>query len=228
MNSHSIGITVGRCRVRLISALTATVGVSLVLSGCIGPIVGILIGGESETVDVPAEYVLPAGRMAILIDSRSEVASLSGARPLLAMELAGEIRRYGMAPEIVGFEEVSNFETYTANFNQLSVAEVGKGVGAKQVLYVEVLDFSLGTLVDKPAGRGMIRVRAKIFDVEANRRVWPEQETLGREVALETGFREPEGADYRHVFTEELCKKAAAETVKYFRIRAEARRATTY
>ena len=199
----------------------------MVLSGCIGPIpplLGLLAGGESETVEVAAECVLPAGRMVILIDSRSEVASQSGVRPLLATELGTEIRRYGMAPEIVGFEEVSNFETYTPNFNQMSVAEVGKGLGANLVLYVEVLDFSLGRLVDKPSGRGMIRVRAKVFDVEGNRRVWPEQETLGRELGAQTGFREQEGADYRHVFTQDLCRRAAGEIVKYFRIRAEVRR----
>lgn len=211
----------GRCGwggVRGVLVRLLMVVISLMLSGCvIGPILGVFMGPRSETEDVEPEYVLSKGKLAILIDSRSEVASLSGVRPLLSWELARELRSYNLTGEIVREDEIGALRANTQNFNQLSIAEVGKGLAVGQVLYVEVLEFSLGTVVDKPSGRGMMRARVKVFDVEQDRRVWPEKELLGREVVMQTPFRQAEESGYRQVFAEDICKRTSIEIVKYFR-----------
>jgi len=195
----------------------------LSLSGCLlGPFFG-LFAKKSPTVTVAAEYKLPAGNLLILVDSPTERTGLSGVSPLLSSELAREIREQGLAPTVIPTGELANLQISTEKFDQLDIAQIGRRLSARQVLYVEVIEFTLGTLVDSSVGRGVVRTRVKVFDVELNQTVWPRAKPLGEEVIVQTPFREPPGKDYRQEFTEDLCKRTAIAIIKLFREHEEPR-----
>ncbi|MCK4850516.1 MAG: hypothetical protein KAT11_04150 [Phycisphaerae bacterium] len=183
----------------------------------IGPIIGQFTGRRSETVKVKAKYKLRAGNLLILVDSPVGVARSSGVRAVLSRELEREIELHGLAASVIPASELSAFRSSREDFEELNIAQIGRELWAQQVLYVKVAEFQLGTLLDKPAGQGLIRGRVKVFDIEQNRRVWPEMDPLGQEVIVQTGFREAVGKDYGQDFTQELCQSMAVKIVKLFR-----------
>ncbi len=208
----------GWCRVRALLGWLLIYGLGLSLSGCvIGPIIGQFTGRRSETVKVKAKYKLRAGNLLILVDSPVGVARSSGVRAVLSRELEREIELHGLAASVIPASELSAFRSSREDFEELNIAQIGRELWAQQVLYVKVAEFQLGTLLDKPAGQGLIRGRVKVFDIEQNRRVWPEMDPLGQEVIVQTGFREAVGKDYGQDFTQELCQSMAVKIVKLFR-----------
>jgi hypothetical protein len=144
-------------------------------------------------------------------------------RAVLSRELEQEIELYGLAESVIPGSELSALRSSREDFEELDIRWIGRELWAEQVLYVEIIEFQLGTLLDKPAGQGLMRGRVKVFDVGQNRRVWPEIEPLGHEVIMRTGFREPAGKEYRQDFTQELCQRMAVKVVKLFRDHREPR-----
>ena len=208
---------------RSVAAWAGICVLTLSLSGCpIGAIYA-LIARPSPTVMVAAEYELPAGDLLIFVDSPAERTGLSGVGSMLSRELAREIRVHNLAPSVIPPAELAILRVSIENFRQLDIAEVGRRVSAQQVLYVEVIEFSLGSLMDTLPGQGLVRVRVKVLDVEQNQRVWPEAKPFGHEVIVRTGFREPSGKEYRQEFAEDLCERTALAIIKLFREHEEAR-----
>ena len=196
---------------------------ALSLVGCpIGAVIS-LFAKKSPTVIVEARYELPAGDMLILVDSPVERTGLSGVAALLTSELRSEITAQRLAPKIIPNHELVSLQIGTPNYDQLDIAEIGRRLAAQRVLYVEVVQFTLGTVVDESVGRGVVRAMVKVFDVQADKRVWPETKPLGYEVIVRTDFREPSGEQYRREFTEDLCKRTAEAIVKLFREHEEPR-----
>ena len=212
----------GRCEVGVLFGWLVICGLVVVLSGC-GPIIGQFTGRRSETVKVGAKYKLRAGNLLILVDTPVGVARSSGVRTVLSRELEREIELYGLAESVIPASELSVLRSNREDFEELDIGRIGRELWAEQVLYVEIIEFQLGTLLDRPAGQGLMRGRVKIFDVGQNRRVWPESEPLGHEVMVRTGFREPMGKDYGQDFTQELCQGMAVKFVKLFREHREPR-----
>ena len=196
----------------------------LSMSGCpLGAVVA-LFAKRDPMVSVAPEYEFLAGHLLVLVDCPTERTGLSGIRPLLTSELMREIEQQNLAPTLIPAGELATLRISTQDFSQLSIAEIGRHLSADQVLYVQVIEFSLGTLADKPAGQGQARVRVSVFDVLGDRRVWPKDQPLGREVLLNTPFREPTGQDYRQEFAEDLSNRLAQDIVKFFRQHEELRK----
>ena len=196
---------------------------SLFMSGCpLGAVVA-LFAKKDPMVPVAAEYELQAERLLVLVDAPMERTGLSGIRPLLTRQLYDEISRHSLVGGVVAAGELATLRISAENFSELSTGEIGRRLFADQVLRVEVIEFRLGTLVDKPAGQGVALVRVSVFDVQEECRAWPKDKHLGREVLVQTAFREPSGQDYRQEFTEDLCERTAESVIKLFREHEEPR-----
>ena len=196
---------------------------ALFLGGCpLGAFVA-LFAKRDPMVSVDPEHELTAGSLLVFVDSPTERTGLSGIRPLLTRSLDDEISRHDLVPAVVPAGELATLRISTDNFGQLSIVEVGRLLSADQVLYVEVIEFSLGTLVDKPAGRGVARARVMVFDVIQEHKAWPKNKPLGHEILVHTPFREPSGQDYRQEFAEDLCERTAESVIKLFREHEEPR-----
>lgn len=196
---------------------------TLFLAGCPIGAVFALFAKKNPMVQVDAEHEFTDGSLLVFVDSPTERTGLSGIQPLLTRYLADEISRQSLVSALVPAGELATLRISADNFAQLGIAEVGRRLSADQVLYVEVIEFSLGTMVDKPAGRGVARIRVTVFDVPQDKRVWPKDKPLGREVLVHTPFREPTGQGYRQEFAEDLCERTAESVIKLFREHEEPR-----
>lgn len=204
--------------------LTCVLG--LFMGGCPIGAVFALFAKKNPMVEVKAEHELTAENLLVLVDCPRERTGISGIRPLLSRQLDDEISKHGLVGGLVASGELATLRISADNFSQLSTTEIGRQLFADQVLYVEVIEFRLGTLVDKPAGRGVARVRVSVHSVQKDGKIWPKDKPLGREVLVNTPFREPSGQDYRQEFAEDLCERTAEAVVKLFREHEEPREKT--
>jgi len=190
---------------------------ALFMGGCpIGAVVALFIK-KDPMIPVDSEYEFTAGSLLVVVDSPIERTGLSGIRPLLTRHLEDEISKHSLVSAVIPAGELVTLRIIADDFAQLSIPEVGQRLSADQVLYVEVIEFSLGTMVDKPSGRGVARLRVTVFDVVPQRKAWPRDKSLGYEVLVETPFREPTGRRYRQEFAEDLSERAAKSVIKLFR-----------
>ena len=187
------------------------------MGGCpIGAVVA-LFAKKDPMIPVDPEHEFTADTLLIFVDSPTERTGISGIRPLLTRHLEDEIFKYSLVSAVIPARELATLRIIADDFDQLSIAEVGQRLSADQVLYVEVIDFSLGTMVDKPVGHGVARLRVTVFDVVPQRKAWPRDKSLGYEVLVETPFREPTGQRYRQEFADDLADRTAESVVKLFR-----------
>ena len=209
---------------RAVLGWLAISGLGLSLSGCvIGPIIGQFTGRRSKTVKVDAKYKLPPGNLLILVDSPTEEAARNGVRTVLSRGIEREIRFHGLKVSVIPDSELSSFRSNREDFEKLDVARIGRELSAQQVLYVQVTEFQLGTLLDKPEGRGLVKGRVKVFDIKRNLRVWPVPKPWGYEVMVLTKFRELPEKNYQPVVTQDLCRRMAVKIVELFRKHREPR-----
>ena len=198
-------------------------GLGAILSGCIGPIIGQFTGKRSETVKVKAKYKLRANNLLILVDTPVGVARSNETRAVLSSKLEREIKLYRLAESVIPASELSALRSSREDSEELAIARIGQALWAEQVLYVEIIEFQLGTLLDRLSGQGLMRGRVKIFDVVQNRRTWPKTEPLGHEVMVRTRFGPAEGTDDQQDLTEELCQRMVVKVVQLFRDHKEPR-----
>jgi hypothetical protein len=168
-------------------------------------------------VQVSPEYQLPPKRLLILVDTPTYGQGPAGLRSILTQELAREIELQDLPPSLIPADRLAELRVTAEDFDRLDIAEIGRRVDAQQVLYLEILQFSLGSVLDSSTGRGEVRARVKIFDVEENRRVWPETRPLGHDVSVSTSLREPFGKEKEQALTQDLCGRTAQAVVRLFR-----------
>lgn len=133
-----------------------------------------------------AEYKLPPGRLAVLID----LAHPEEANPIFARalheRLAEIFRDNRVKAELVPQEDVIRLQQQNADFAEWSVQEVGQRLDAPYVLWLRVERLQLLEAPDSPILHPYVVLRMRLIDSRATPdkvRVWPPAvERDGREV----------------------------------------------
>ncbi len=162
------------------------------LAGCniVGPAAYIIEG--PPTVD--AVHELADVPTIVFIDDRHNVVSPISLRKVIADRVSQDL----MVQKVLSENNALSSQDATAvamqrerNSSILSIEEIGKSVGAKQVIYVEMLQFQ-GT-PDGFTPRPMAMSRVKVINIEHRKRVFPPEDALqpSREVQAMTREIDP-------------------------------------
>ena len=211
-----------RCELRSLFGWLVICCFGAALIGC-GPIIGQFTGKRSATVEVEAKYKLQSSNLLILLDTPAGVARSDEARAVLSNKLEREIRHYELVESIIPASELSAWRSSRNDFEELAIEQIGRELWAQQVLYVEIIEFQLGTMMDKSAGQGLMRGRVKVFDVSKNQRAWPKTEPLGHDVMVRMGLGAAEEKNSQQDLTEAMCQRMAVKVIKLFRDHKEPR-----
>lgn len=140
-------------------------------SGCniVGPAFLLVHGPEK----VPAAHTLdPKRPTVVVIDDRANFVP----RRALRMTMSSETERHLLGERAL--EDMISGQSALAaagaekDGRPLSIAEIGRAVGAEVVVYVAVDEFTLS-----PDGQSFVptaRLRVKVIDAANDRRIWPE------------------------------------------------------
>ncbi len=169
-------------RARIVSSLIPLI--SSLLTGCtVASALQYKIAGPPA---IEAQYVPAEEPMLVLVENyRSSAGGYSDAE-MLARHLALELKEHDVAP-LVPMDTLYALRTNQGEaYRKMSIAAVGRETGAKQVLYVDVQQSSIGAPPGSELLKGRIAVQVRIVDVETGATRWPAGATEGIPLAYET------------------------------------------
>lgn len=129
-----------------------------------------IIGGPPS---VPAVYRPAKEPMLVLVENFHHPTDAYADSEMLARTLVDELQRQKVAP-LVPIEKLYALRTNRPDdYRKMSIAAIGRELGAKQVLYVDLQQ----ALIDAAPGSDMLRGRVslllRIVDAETGRSRWP-------------------------------------------------------
>lgn len=156
---------------RTLLATLIAAGCGAVLPSCniVGPAVAIVHGPEK----VPAAFELnPDLPTVVFVDDRNSRVPRRSLRLVMAQSAEKTILDADKVLDMISAQSALTASQGDMDGRPLSIAEIGRAVGASQVIYVTVDSFSL--FPDGQAFAPMCQMRVKVIDAASDKRVWPE------------------------------------------------------
>jgi hypothetical protein len=101
-------------------------------------------------------------------------------------------------------------------YQKMKIGEIGKAVGAKQVVYVDLLGSGVQQMMGSDIMRGAAGGRVKVIDSETGATLWPVEATDGYPVQIETKIRRPSDAASPMTVREETLEKFGTAVGRLF------------
>ncbi len=149
------------------------------LAGCAGETFGGLLYHLflPHSSRVAAEFKLADGPLLILVDDDWEQLTWPPARDLLIDGIDKHLRQAKAVNRVFPSQKVNALRRADPKFNERSISELGKELGAKQVLWLQVREFVATTNFDTASEAARCTLRVKVFDPrsksKAEMRLWP-------------------------------------------------------
>jgi hypothetical protein len=138
--------------------------------------------------DVPAKYVPAKEPMLVLVENYSRPSSAFTDSELLSRFLVSNLKTNNVAP-IIDLNTLREFQaSHASELHDLSVAALGRQLGAKQVLYIDVTKNDIEPLLGGETLRGEAAVRVKIVDVATGETRWPLEMSEGYPLSFSTSL----------------------------------------
>jgi hypothetical protein len=143
---------------------------TLVLGGCniIGPATYI-IGGTGY---VEPEYILPDVPTVVFVDDRANVVNPVSLRRVIADRVSQDLMTEDVLTMTISPQDAMAVAKQQERANEImSIEDIGKAVGAKQVIYVQMIAFKDTPDGTTPRPVGVCEV--KVIDVDSRQRTFP-------------------------------------------------------
>ena len=191
------------------------------LTGCAGETFGGLLYHlflpHSSKVD--AEFTLGDGPLLILVDDDWEQLNWPPARDLLIDKIGEHLREAGAVNRVFSSQKVNALRRADPKFNERSISELGKDLGARQVLWLQVREFVATTNFDTVSQAARCTLRIKVFDPrsksKAEMRLWPSSRE-GWYVPVKKSARDLMNYETNEDIARMLITEAAEDVAKLF------------
>jgi predicted small lipoprotein YifL len=136
----------------------------------------------------PPAYKPVKDDMLVLVENFRNPSSVSLTSERLDRQIAYELVEHKVAP-IINPDRLEELRlTKQKQYSSMNVAAIGKAMGARQVLYADLIDFSVETAMGSEMSKGHAELRVRVIDVATGQTRWPEDVAAGYPVKLETPF----------------------------------------
>ena len=158
----------------------------LTAAGCVT--VGVATHKIMGPPAVEAKYVPAKEPMLVMVENYRRPASALTDDELLSRYVEGFLRGHAVAP-LVDSAVIRELRIDRPDeFKRMSIAAVGREVGAKQILYVDVVQSELESLMAGESLRGSTGVRVRVIDAETGETRWPTDMSEGYPVSQSVNF----------------------------------------
>ena len=203
----------GRVPVRAILYLLSSILVVTTVPGC--ALFGALFYKVHGPTPVPAKYVPKKEPTLVLVENYRHPASVRLDAERLGRYIVEEFEGREIAPTI----DPALLEELRArpDAKTMSQSAIGRALGAKQVLYVDLTSFNVEEALGSEAIKGKAEATLKLVDATTGDTLWPDAVTTGYPVALETPYVRV-GEDTNEMrLREQMCRQLANQIGKLFR-----------
>jgi len=143
----------------------------LTSAGC--SILGVAAYKLHGPAKVPAEYVPEQKPMLVLVENYEHQSSVNAHADLLGRLLVKELEARKVAP-LVSLDKLQELrDARPAEFPRMSMAAIGREVGADQILYVQLHRSDVTPLSGGDALDGKTAASVKVVDVASGDTLWP-------------------------------------------------------
>ena len=143
---------------------------------------------------VDALYVPPKGPTLVMVENYRSPDEMQLDGDQIAHEVADELKKDGKLEVIDPDKLVPMREDDAARFRKMNIAAVGKAVGAKQVIYVDLVESQVKQDASAGAVNGTATARVKVVDCQTANTLWPPDSSQGKEVTQTAQFDEMDPA----------------------------------
>lgn len=182
---------------------------------------GCIIAGFAASVygDLPVAAVYSPANvpMLVLVKDTPDPTGMKIEADTVAREIEKQIDRHRIAP-LVPEQKVDQFRrTNLSGFSTLPPAEIGRAVGAEQVLYVRIVDSSIDSGTAQDMLKGQMVTVISIIDPKTGKTLWPTDGSDGSTVRTATPMVRVAGQNSPATVSRALYTGVADQIVKLFR-----------
>lgn len=150
----------------------AAVLLALSLAGCAVP--SAILYKTMGPPPIPARYTPPKEPLLVLVENVHSGANAIPEADDLARVVYDDLKEHEVGPLIDPAKIHELRDENPKSFGKMSISDVGRALGAKQILYVHVSELN----IEVPPGSEMVRVKVgasvKMVDVATAQTVWPD------------------------------------------------------
>jgi len=191
------------------------------LAGC-GPQIGALLyhTGLHPKVKVEAQCKLTTGPLLILVDDDQDLLDSPRTRDYLVAALTQEFQIHGINSNVVDNRKVDALRQRDPKFDERGCREVGRELGAEQVLWLQVDSFRASTELEdfqqRPEFAATVKVVNALADKREEVRIWPSS-TDGHRVTVIESAHAAHNAQSPDDLARILATNLSHEVAKLFR-----------
>ena len=157
----------------------------LCLSGCTP--LGVLAYKVAGPQPIAAKYTPDQTPMLVFVENRSQPSATVGP-DVLAGYIVEDFEENKVAP-IIPAERLQELrDSKLGEFSKMSVASIGKALGASQVLWIVMVEDQVSTLQGEEGTTGHALVNVKLIDVTSGQMIWPKDQASGYTVSASTNL----------------------------------------
>jgi hypothetical protein len=198
---------------KMLRALAAMV-LAGVLCGCGGlSALTYKVAGDPKN---PAEYKPGSKPILVLVENFQNPDQYRQVSTLLERDIAGQLRE-NKAAQVVATEKLEDLRSGdAAGYRKMKIDDVGRAVGARQVIYVNLVKFSTDAPIGSTEMAGKAEALVRVIDVGTGRALWPPDSAAGREVKYETKHEEAVDFSNRGAVQEQMSQSLADRIARLF------------
>jgi hypothetical protein len=153
---------------------------------------GCAVGGVWQSIFGPnkikAKYVLPKVPTLVLVENYRNPAVSQIDADLVASELCDQLKQNNLVPLVDPDKLTAVRDTDAAKYHAMSQVDLGRAVGAKQVIYVELLESSVEADSTESAARGRVSADVRVVDVDTGLTLWPLDSAQGYPLSADVPY----------------------------------------
>jgi hypothetical protein len=191
-----------------------TIASLLGLSGC--QLFSIIAYKSSHTPEIPAMYVPAQKPMLVLVEKSDNPGEVPIELQRIGRQIGAAFQENHVAP-LVDSSALSELRSRNpAKYTSMSPAEAGRIVHAGQVLYVNLLDFTVEDALATELARGRVEARVRVIASDTGQTIWPMDTTQGYPIAIDTPYGQNGERQTQEQLREKMCQDLADKIGKLF------------
>jgi hypothetical protein len=177
---------------------------------------GALIYKVSPAPKVAAVYKLPSKPILVLVENYRNPGVSDQDAERLGREITDQLRQHKIGPVIDPDKLFEYRQAKGSAFDQMTIAAVGKAMGAGQVLYVDLVDYGGDWTLGSDLLHPKAQIRVRVVDVATGNTAWPSEAARGFPMTIEMQYAEIKNTETEIDEQEAICQTTADHVVKLF------------
>lgn len=183
------------------------------MSGCVA--IAAIGSKMAPAPTTPAEYKPDKKPTLILVESYQNPDLYEVESERIARDVAYAFTEHKAFPVVPTMKATELRSSDRAAFAKMDQSGVARAVGAKQVIYVNLLRFTADPPIGGETVRGEAEATVKLVDADTGRTLWPRDSSVGRQVTYKTPALSAEGTT-RNAVQEQLYQHMSEQIAHLF------------